>query len=280
MVPGDDMATDETTNAYTTISVEQDGAVLTITLSRPDVLNAFDQVMQDEIRSVWRAMRTDDSVHVAVLTGAGERSFCVGIDRNQPMTAAEGTVFGTSNPFMYDDPGTDLGPKSCDMWKPVIAAVNGMACGGAFYFLAEADVIVAAEHSTFFDPHVTYGMAAVYEPMKMLAHMPFGEVLRMSLVGAHEVISAATALRIGLVSEVTTSADLLPAAQRLAQIIASQPSLAVQTTLRAIWAAHELSPAQALSVAPAILANGMSPAALAEGQRVFESKLRITPRVR
>ncbi len=266
--------------SYTTISVEQTGAVLTVTLNRPDVLNAFDHAMQEEVRSVWRDMRTDDSVNVAVITGAGERAFCVGIDRNQPMTAAEGNVFGTSNPFMYDDPGDDLGPKSCDLWKPVIAAVNGMACGGAFYLLAEADIILAADHATFFDPHVTYGMAAVYEPMKMLARMPLGEVLRMSLTGAHEKISAQTALRIGLVSEVTESAALLPTALDLAQVIASQPSLAVQTTLRAIWAANELSPAQAMSMAPAILANGMSSTALTEGQRVFESKVRITPKVR
>ena len=266
--------------SYTTISVEQTGSVLTITLNRPDVLNAFDLTMQHEIRDVWRGMRTDDSVHAAVVTGAGERAFCVGIDRNQPMTAAEGTIFGTSNPFMYDDPGDDLGPKSCDMWKPVIAAVNGMACGGAFYLLAEADIILAADHATFFDPHVTYGMAAVYEPMKMLDRMPFGEVLRMSLTGAHEKISAATAMRMGLVSEVTDAAGLMPAARELAEVIASQPPLAVQTTLRAIWAAHELSPGQAMSMAPAILANGMSPAALLEGQQVFESKVRIKPKVR
>jgi enoyl-CoA hydratase/carnithine racemase len=266
--------------SYTTISVEQTGSVLVITLDRPDVLNAFDQTMQDEIRSVWRDMRSDDSINVAIVTGSGDRAFCVGIDRNQPMTAAEGNVFGTSNPFMYDDPGDDLGPKSCDMWKPVIAAVNGMACGGAFYLLAEADIILAAEHATFFDPHVTYGMAAVYEPMKMLHRMPFGEVLRMSLVGAHEKITASSAMRMGLVSEVTEAAALMTTALELAQAIASQPALAVQTTLRAIWAAHELSPAQAMSIAPAILANGMSPAALSEGQKVFESKVRITPKLR
>ncbi len=105
---------------------------------------------------------------------------------------------------MYDDPGDDLGPKSCDLWKPVIAAVNGIACGGAFYILAECDIIIAAENATFFDPHVTYGMAAVYEPMKMMYRMGFSDVMRMSLLGAHEVIGAATAERIGLVTEVVT----------------------------------------------------------------------------
>ena len=66
---------------------------------------------------------------------------------------------------MIDDPGLLLGPKSADLWKPVVAAVNGMACGGAFYLLGEVETIVAADHATFFDPHTTYGMAAGFEPM-------------------------------------------------------------------------------------------------------------------
>ncbi len=267
-------------SSYTTITVEQTGGVLVLTLNRPDVLNSFDQTMQDEVRSVWLDMRTDDAIKAAVITGAGDRAFCVGIDRNQPMTAAEGTLFGTSNPFMYDDPGDDLGPKSCDLWKPVIAAVNGMACGGAFYILAEADIVLAADHATFFDPHVTYGMPAVYEPMKMMHRMPFGDLLRMSLVGSHEKITAETALRMGMVSEVTEADALMPTALQLAQTIASQPALAVQTTLRAIWAARDLAPSQAKDIASSILAHGMSPQAYAEGQAAFESKVRIEPKLR
>ena len=266
--------------SYTTISVEQRDAVLIVTLNRPEVLNAFDQTMQDEVRSVWRDMRTDNSVNVGIVTGSGERAFCVGIDRNQPMSVMDGVLFGTSNAFMYDDPGDDLGPKSCDLWKPVIAAVNGMCCGGAFYLIAEADIVLAAEHATFFDPHVTFGMPAVYEPMKMIDRMPFGDLLRMALVGSAEKISAATALRMGMVSEVTSSADLMPTTLALADAIASQPAPAVQATLRAIWAARELSPSQAKSVAPAIIAHGMNPALYAQGQQAFENKVRVKPRLR
>ena len=266
--------------SYTTITVEQHDAVLVLTLNRPDVLNAFDETMQEEVRSVWRDMRTDNSINVGVVTGSGDRAFCVGIDRNQSMTVMDGTLFGTSNAFMYDDPGDDLGPKSCDLWKPVIAAVNGMCCGGAFYILAEADIVIAAEHATFFDPHVTFGMPAVYEPMKMIDRMPFGDLLRMALVGSSEKISAATALRMGMVSEVTSAADLMSSTMALATAIADQPAPAVQATLRAIWAARELSPSQAKSVAPAIIAHGMSPALYAEGQRAFETKVRVKPKLR
>ena len=70
-----------------------------------------------------------------------------------------------STPFMFDDPGENIGPKTNDLWKPVIAAVNGTAAAGAFYLLGQVDFIIAAEHATFVDPHVTYAMPAVYEPI-------------------------------------------------------------------------------------------------------------------
>ena len=148
------------------------------------------------------------------------------------------------------------------------------------HILAESDIIIAAEHATFFDPHVTYGMAAIYEPIKMMMKMPFSEVMRMSLLGAHERMTAATARSVGLVTEVLAADDLLDHACKLAQIIASQPAAAVQATLRAIWAAVELTPAQALRMAPSILANGMDPESLREGQEVFASGRRVEVNIR
>ena len=155
-----------------------------------------------------------------------------------------------------------------------------MAAGGAFYMLAEADVIIAADHATFFDPHVTYGMAAVFEPMKMLQRMPLGEVLRMTLLGSHEHIGAETALRIGLVSEVVPASELHAAAGWIAESIASQPPSAVQASLRAIWAANEMSPSAARQMGPAIYAAGFDAEAVREGSERFRSGERIDPRVR
>jgi enoyl-CoA hydratase/carnithine racemase len=264
---------------FETITVEVKDGVCWVTLNRPEHLNAFTTTMQEELREVWRAMRLDDDQRVAVITGAG-RAFCAGVDRDQPMTAMTDKPFGTSNPYMYDDPGEDLGPKSCDLWKPVIAAVNGIACGGAFYILSEVDVIIAAEDATFFDPHVTYGMAAVYEPIKMLPKMPLGEVLRMSLAGVHERIGAQRAHEIGLVSEVVPNDQLLEAAGRFAAIVAGQPALAIQATLRSVWMGADLLPRNAIPVAPAFLATGNNPAALREGQENFKTAPRIKPRIR
>ena len=271
--------------SLTTITVEIDEAakVAVVTLDRPEAYNAFSPTMQEELKATWRAFRSDDRVNAIVLTAAGDTSFCVGIDRNEAEftnMAGDSRLYGTSNNFMYDDPGDDLGPKSCDLWKPVICAVNGMACGGAFYMLAESDIIIAADHATFFDPHVTYGMAAVYEPMKMLQYMPLGEVLRMTLLGNHERMSAATAHRIGLVSEVCPADELMERARWVADAIASQPAVGVQASLRSIWAANDLGTTQALSMGPSLLTTGFDMAGMEEGSAAFSSGKRIDPRIR
>lgn len=271
--------------SLTTITVEIDEAakVAVVTLDRPEAYNAFSPTMQEELKSTWRAFRSDDRVNAIVLTAAGDTSFCVGIDRNEAEftnMAGDSRLYGTSNNFMYDDPGDDLGPKSCDLWKPVICAVNGMACGGAFYMLAESDIIIAADHATFFDPHVTYGMAAVYEPMKMLQYMPLGEVLRMTLLGNHERMSAATAHRIGLVSEVCPADELMERARWVADAIASQPAVGVQASLRSIWAANDLGTKQALLMGPSLLTTGFDMTGMEEGNAAFSSGKRIDPRTR
>jgi enoyl-CoA hydratase/carnithine racemase len=253
-----------------------------ITLNRPEVMNAFDDRMLDEVSGIWRSMRDDDRVRCAVVTGAGDRAFCTGIDRAgiaRDGTAAGGVGFSGS-PFHFDDPGAKLGPKSNDLWKPVIGAVNGIACGGAFYILGECDVLIASERATFFDPHVTYGMPSSYESMLMVGRMPLGEVLRMQLTGAAERISAERAYQVGLVSEVVPLDGLREAAGRLAATIAASPALAVQATLKAVWTAFETGRRQGLEMGYSFIAMGMTDESLAEGQQRFSSGERVEWRLR
>jgi enoyl-CoA hydratase/carnithine racemase len=264
--------------SLTTIRYEAADGVATITLDRADRHNAFTTVMCDEMAATWAHVREDDGIRAVVVTAAGDKAFCTGIDRSE--VPADDGVDYTFDPLTYRDPGGRLGARSNECWKPVIAAVNGMACGGAFYLLGEADILIAAEHATFFDPHVTYGMPAVFEPALMLHHMPFGEVMRMTLLGNHERISAARALEIGLVTEVVPLADLAAAAHRVAAAIASQPPTAVQASLRSLWAARELTRSQMLDVGNTFLNLAMSKEALAEGQQVFASGQRIDPTIR
>lgn len=256
-----------------TVSLEISDGVATVTLNRPDVYNSFNPEMTRELSSIWQSLRGDSAVRAVVLTAAGEKSFCTGIDRS---TVGDFEF----DPLDYDDPGKLLGPKSQGLWKPVIAAVNGMACGGAFYMLGEADIVLAADHATFFDPHVTYGMVAVYEPILLMRHMPFGEVLRMALTGNSERMSAETAQRSGLVSEVVAPDQLASVARELAAGIAAQPPRAVQATLRTLWAARDMSGAQATDIGNAFLQLGFSQEDLAAGQDGFSSGERVKPRIR
>ncbi|MDX6216654.1 MAG: hypothetical protein QOG99_2238 [Frankiales bacterium] len=270
---------------FTTLQVTVDSGVAEVVLDRPKALNAFDEVMIEELYSCWRTFREDDDVRAVVLTGSGDKAFCTGIDRNAAQVGVAGrrSAVGQqgATPLHFDDPGERISPKSgADLWKPVVAAVNGMACAGAFYLLGEVDIIIAAEHATFFDPHVTYGMAAVFEPMAMLQRMPLGEVLRMSLMGVHERVSAQRALDIGLVSEVVPADDLRVAARQVAAVIAGQPPLAVQTTVRAIWQALDLGYRQALDLGKVLVQLGSDEASLAEGQQLFASGARPSYRLR
>jgi enoyl-CoA hydratase/carnithine racemase len=285
---------------FETLGYEESGGVAWVTLNRPGVMNAFNTTMQRELRSVWRWLRRHDDVRVVVLTGAGEKAFCTGIDRSEALAegprpgrtgGGEGEAGGPeagepvhigsgTTPFMFDDPGDNLGPKSNDLWKPVIAAVNGIACGGAFYMLGEVDFMIAADHATFFDPHLTFNMAASFEPLQMTGRMPFGDLVRLTLLGSEERMSAQRALQIGLVTEVVPAAELHGRARWAAEVIAKAHPVAVQGTLRALWAGRELSRSQALGLGWAFVGLGNDPEALAEGQARFASGERVEWRLR
>jgi enoyl-CoA hydratase/carnithine racemase len=270
---------------YETLVVTKADGVATVTLNRPEVHNAVNAQMQEELRGVWTSFRYDDEVRCIVLTGEG-KSFCTGIDRAEAVSEenneamAAGNYPGYPTAWVYDDPGRDIGPKACDLWKPVIAAVNGMACGGAFYMLGETEFIIAADDASFFDPHVTYGMTAAFEPMQMLSKMPFHEIMRLSLMGASERMSAERAREIGLVTEVVPRADLLTHAAEVAQVIADSPALAVQGTLRALWTALEVGRTQAIGLAALYTRIGSDAAAFKEGQDRFASGQRVQWRLR
>jgi len=262
---------------FETILYQEADGVAVVTLNRPDVLNAFNQLMQIELRTMWRSLRNNDDVRAVILTGSGDQAFCSGIDRKESIE--DGYLPGekdrpaspVSATYRSFDPGQDLNPKANNVWKPVVAAVNGMACGGALYMLGEADIIIAAEHATFFDPHVSYGMVAGFEPTHLLQKLPLGETLRVALLGVHERMSAQRAHTLGLVSEVVPGDHLMERAMWIATNIASAPPVAVQGTLRAIWAANELSRNTALAQVSSLVKLGTLHETIEEGQGNFKT---------
>ncbi|MEV6486036.1 enoyl-CoA hydratase/isomerase family protein [Streptomyces sp. NPDC051576] len=222
-----------------TVLFEVTDHVATITLNRPQAMNSFNQRMLDDFSTIWDRVKTDDDVHVVVLRGSGERAFSTGMD------VKEG-IDRHPNVWSQTDPGEFLSPKLNQVWKPLVCAVHGMAAGGAFYWLNEADILICSQDATFFDPHVSYGLTAALEPIGLARRIPLGETLRIALLGLDERVSAARALQIGLVSEVLPGERLWDRADEIARIIAAKPPAAIQGTVRAIWESLDAPRTQAL----------------------------------
>ncbi|MBX9424631.1 MULTISPECIES: enoyl-CoA hydratase/isomerase family protein [Streptomyces] len=233
---------------------DKETGVAVVTLDRPEKHNAITLDMARALGAVWRGFRYEDEIRAIVVTGAGGRAFCTGIDRE-----AAGNVPQPSSPYTIDDPLLAIGPKANDLWKPVVAAVEGMACGGAFYLLGEAEFLIAGEDAVFFDPHTTYGMVSAFETVHMALRMPYGEIARTALMGVAERVSARRAYETGLVSELTPPGGALDAALAAAAVVAGHPTEAVQGTVRALWSVHQTARAQALAHAPHLVTLGNLP---------------------
>ncbi len=215
---------------FTTILLDFDRAarVATITLNRPDRLNAFDRTMCQEVAAAWRIVKFDTEVNAVVLRATGDRAFSAGLD-------IKSSYGQPDNVWNHEDPGELLSPKWQKMFKPVICAVQGMCTAGAFYFLNEADVVICSDEATFFDSHVSAGLVCALEPIGLMRRIGLGETLRIALMGNDERVSADTALRIGMVTEVVTREQLWDRAHEIAATIAAKPPSATQGTVKAIW---------------------------------------------
>jgi enoyl-CoA hydratase/carnithine racemase len=214
---------------FTTIRYETSAdRVATITLDRPHVLNAFNRQMCEEVGAAWRLVKEDPGVNAVVLRAAGDRAFCAGLDTKQPYGQPDDV-------WNHEDPGELLSPKWQKVWKPVVCAVHGMCTAGAFYFVNESDVVICSPEATFFDSHVSAGMVSALEPVGLMRRIGLGDTLRIALSGNDERVSADTALRIGLVTEIVDRARLHERAHEIAAGIAAKPTAATQGTVRAIW---------------------------------------------
>jgi E-phenylitaconyl-CoA hydratase len=217
--------------------------VATITLNRPDSLNSFNNDMAADMQWAWETVRDTDDIHCVVLQANGDRAFCTGVD-----IRSENLWFMKDNAFNSFDPGETLGPKlKYKVWKPVVTAVHGLCAGGAQYFLNESDIIICSDDAVFFDPHANVGIVSALEPIGMLHRgMPLGDVLRWALMGNEERITAETAFRLGLVTEVLSREALRDRAREIALSIARRNPKAIQGTIRAIWESLDMTRTAAL----------------------------------
>ena len=199
-----------------------DGHIATITINRPDAMNAIDRETAEELGEAWERVRTDPDIRVAILTGAGERAFCAGADTKSPLDPSqlEEVPGGVRTRITFD-------LKGINVWKPIIAAVNGHAIGSGMEMLSGTDIRVVAEHATFALYEVKYGSLPFGgSVVRLLRQIPYCHAMRLLLTG--DRIDAKEALRIGLVNEVVSAEELLPRAREIAELLSSYQPAAVQ----------------------------------------------------
>jgi enoyl-CoA hydratase/carnithine racemase len=254
---------------FATLGYEKADGVATLTLSRPERHNAFNQAMAVELCEAWTRIKADPEVVCVIVTGAGEKAFCTGFD---VADVASGAAAGEAELDYDDSPLIKLTAIHNRCWKPVITAVNGMVNGGGLHFIADSDLVLAAEHATFFDTHVKVGLLSALEPVGLARRIPLEAVLRMSLLGGAERMSAAEAKQLGLVGEVVPLANLLPRARELAAKIAQHSPAALARTKRAIWESLDRGLHEGLRNAWALIGEQNKSSDPREGATAFVEK--------
>lgn len=250
---------------YETVIYEKKGHIAYITLNRPERLNAYNLTMNRELGEVWEDFKKDDYLRVAILTGAGKKAFCAGVDVKDVAEAGEAPLTRIED--------VHLTPLQSNVWKPVICAVNGLCTGAGMLFVVDSDICIGSENATFFDSHVNVGMVAAMEPAALVRRIPIGIVLRMYLMGNAERMSAQRAYEVGLLSQVVPFDDLLPTATRIAEVIAENAPLAVRGTKIAAWKSLNLPLFEAAQdVAFYILRENWLSEDFKEGPRAFAEK--------
>jgi enoyl-CoA hydratase/carnithine racemase len=210
-----------TTKAFRHCRVDRDGAILTITIDRPEVLNALNPDAHFELARAFDQYAADPELRVAIVTGAGDRAFCVGTDLK---------ALAATGRDEYPPGGFAGITKRFDLWKPVIAAVNGLCLGGGVEILAACDLAIAAEHAEFALPEPLVGLAALGGGalQRLARQMPMKEAMWLVLTAKR--ISAAEARRVGLINEVVPRGQALERARELAQGMLACAPLALEAS--------------------------------------------------
>ncbi len=240
--------------------------VATITLNRPDALNAINGDLSAGLMDGLRRVRNDDEIRVAVITGNG-RAFCAGAD----LRSRDGGPAASSGPaevFVTEDRDSFA---TFDARKPLIAAVNGYCLGGGFEIALACDLRIAAEEARFALPEITLGFFPLAgAPMRLPRYIPQAFANEMLFLG--ERIDAQTALRFGIVSRVVAGDQLLPAAQEMAARIAGFAPIAVRGLKEITAAQADLTLPQARRLGSALRWVVGQTADAKEGPRAFAEK--------
>jgi enoyl-CoA hydratase len=213
---------------YETLIYEQDDHVVTLTYNRPGQHNAVNRRMNEELHHAWQHFRDDDGAFVLVLTGAGETTFCAGWDLADAASLSETPDFDEYRVSVYNSPGECGYTRRVDVFKPVIAAVNGYAFAAGLETALLADIRIAAENAEFGALERRWNIVGG-DGMTVRLPLVVGFARAMELIVTGRRIDVREAERIGLVNEVVPKGKALERAQALAGEIAALPQGAIRS---------------------------------------------------
>jgi E-phenylitaconyl-CoA hydratase len=247
------------------IDLEQSGHIATITINRPERLNALDAEHYHLLSQAWELVRDDPEIRVAVVTGTGERSFCAGADIKSFVALEH-----EAHEFWLTQRNQLLN-RGLEIWKPVIAAVNGHCLGAGLTLLFATDIRFASPNATFGLPEIKRGVIASNGgTQRALAQLPYAIAMEMTVTG--EPMDAETAARWGLVNRVVPQSDLLDTAHECAERVAANAPLAVQAAKELAIRSQDMSLADGLRMEQAFLRFLDRTEDVQEGKRAFTEK--------
>jgi enoyl-CoA hydratase/carnithine racemase len=251
--------------AYETLLYESRKPIAYVTINRPDKLNALNRKVMEELFACFQALQKDPEVRVVILTGSGEKAFVAGADLNElsPQTAVEGKAtsqFGQQVFNLIENLG-----------KPVIAAINGFALGGGCELAMACTLRVAAETARLGQPEVKLGLIPGYGGSQRLPRL-VGKCRALELILTGETVTAPEAHRLGLLNHVVPAAELMAAAERLAQKIIANAPLAIKFALEAVNDGMEMTAAEGQVLEAALFGQCCTTADMNEGTRAFLEK--------
>lgn len=227
-----------------TVRYDLDGHVATITYHRPEVLNAINGELRQDLNAAWERFRDDEEAWVAIVTGAG-RAFCVGADLRDGAGSA-----GSWPGSFWEIPTVNSFESGLEVWKPTIAAVNGYCLGYGLTLVAACDFVVAADDAELGMPEVRLGVPTIVGAMRLPRRIGMQPALELLLTG--DRIDARRAAEIGLAGRVVPRADLLVEARRLADRLCAGAPLAVRAVKEMAYRGQALPWADAVRMGEAL----------------------------
>ena len=225
---------------YNTIEFEVRGHTACVTLNRPEVLNAINDEMIAELAVAYAEIERSQDIWTMIITGAG-RALCVGADVSKAADHDMENAAGIDNqgePILSSmrqwDAPQEATPPWLQMTKPIICAINGIACGAGMDLITTADITVASEDATLMDPHVSIGVSSGREAVRLARILPLPVAMRLVLMGKHERLDAQRAYELGVFTEVVPRDSLMERAWEVAEVVNSNAPLAVRGSRMAV----------------------------------------------